>query len=159
MEIAQGKQTFDKHISKLKEQWAWFSEHETKFVDFRNKRLAHLEVSTSGDPTEIASLEWDLAIEAIKRLIEIAELLSSILGNPSRDADILSIDAKRKLLNQQHASIYDDDLTGRVPTSHKAEVSLGNLRRLTHLSNWQSSASRREKRLALFLANTISAIL
>jgi len=24
------------------------------------------------------------------------------------------------LLNQQHASIYDDDLTGRVPTSHKA---------------------------------------
>jgi hypothetical protein len=24
------------------------------------------------------------------------------------------------LLNQQHASIYDDDLTGCVPTSHKA---------------------------------------
>jgi hypothetical protein len=44
-------------------------------------------VSTSGDPTEIASLEWDLAVEAIKRLIEIAKLLSAILGNPSRDFD------------------------------------------------------------------------
>jgi AbiU2 len=87
MEIAQRRQTFDEHISKLKEQWTWFSEHKGKFVDFRNTRLAHLEVSASGDPAEIASLEWDLAAEAIKRLIEIAKLLSAILGNPSRDFD------------------------------------------------------------------------
>jgi hypothetical protein len=32
-------------------------------------------------------------------------------------------------LNQQH----DDDLTGRVPAPHEAEISLGNVGRLTHM--------------------------
>jgi hypothetical protein len=36
-------------------------------------------------------------------------------------------------LNQQHAVVYDDDLTGRVPAPHEAEISLGNVGRLTHM--------------------------
>jgi hypothetical protein len=55
-------------------------------------------------------------------------------------AEILPGRCHNKPLNQQQASIYDDDLTGRVSTAHKAEISLGNVLRLTHPSNWQSSA-------------------
>jgi Enoyl-(Acyl carrier protein) reductase len=45
-------------------------------------------------------------------------------------------------------SANDDDLTGRVPAPHKAEISLGNVGRLTHLAN-RRRATRLEKRLAL----------
>jgi AbiU2 len=89
-EIAKGRETFDDHISQLKEQWQWFSEHEPKFVDFRNKYVAHLEVSKSGEeygPTEIGPLKWGLAVQAVRRLIKVAQLLSAILGNESRDFD------------------------------------------------------------------------
>jgi hypothetical protein len=48
-EIRERQQTFDDRISQLENQWQWFKEHETKFVDFRNKRLAHLEVSKCED--------------------------------------------------------------------------------------------------------------
>jgi hypothetical protein len=29
--------------------------------------------------------------------------------------------------SRQHAAVYDDDLTGRVPALHKAEIGLGNV--------------------------------
>jgi hypothetical protein len=90
IETAGRQQTYDDHISQLKEHWKWFSEYETKFKDSRDKRLAHLDVSKFGDkyePTEIGSFGWNLVVEALRRLIEIAKLLSAILGNPSRNFD------------------------------------------------------------------------
>jgi hypothetical protein len=90
IDIVKDRQTFDDKISQLKEQWDWFSEHETKFKDFRDKRVAHLEVSKHGgayEPTEIESLKWDLAAQAVGRLITIAKLLSEILENEGRDFD------------------------------------------------------------------------
>jgi hypothetical protein len=56
-EIAEGQQTFDDNISQIKEQWKWFSQHQTKFKDVRDKRLAHLD--NFGDKyqrTEVESL-------------------------------------------------------------------------------------------------------
>jgi hypothetical protein len=46
----------DDYIEELKKEWLWFSEYETKFKDFRDKRLAHLDVSKFEDkygPTEM----------------------------------------------------------------------------------------------------------
>lgn len=88
IEMTEGQQAFDNYISLLEKQWQWSSEHEAKFVNFRNRRLAHLEVCKDEDlygPTEIQKLEWDIAVEAVGRLITIAQLLSAILGNPGRD--------------------------------------------------------------------------
>jgi hypothetical protein len=44
---AQSHRTFDENISKLKDHWQWFREHETAFVGFRNERLAHLDMRKS----------------------------------------------------------------------------------------------------------------
>jgi hypothetical protein len=92
IEIAESQRTFEDHVSRLKEQWQWFTEHETKFTKLRDKRLAHHDVSISGDkyePTEIEPFEWRLAVEALGRLIGIVKHLSAILGNESKDFDHL----------------------------------------------------------------------
>jgi len=68
----------------------WFSEHEFKFGEFRNKRLAHLEVNKYENrygPTEIEPVEWDLAVEALGRLIQVAVYVSAILENAASDWD------------------------------------------------------------------------
>jgi hypothetical protein len=93
IEIAESQRTFEDHVSRLKEQWQWFTEHETKFTKLRDKRLAHRDVSISGDkyePTEIEPFEWRLAVEALGRLIGIVKHLSAILGNESKDFDQLA---------------------------------------------------------------------
>jgi hypothetical protein len=82
---AQSDPTFDEDISKLKDRWQWFSEHETEFVGFRDHRLAHIDMTKSD--TEIKPLEWDLITEALRRLIEIAKVLSAILRTESRNFD------------------------------------------------------------------------
>jgi hypothetical protein len=90
LDVAEKQREFDSYISQLKEQWQWFSEHESGFVKFRNKRLAHLELSKFEDqygPTEIEPVEWDLAAEAVGRLVQVASLASAILENPGRDLD------------------------------------------------------------------------
>jgi hypothetical protein len=90
LEVAENQQRFDNYISHLEEHWKWFSEHESKFVEFRNKRLAHLEVTKYEDgygPTEIEPVQWDLAVEALGRLIQVASFVSAILENPGRDLD------------------------------------------------------------------------
>ena len=98
IEIAENQQIFEDHLFQLNQQWLWFSEHETKFTNVRDKHLAHLDVSKVGDKyerTEVASLEWKLVVEALKRLIEITNLLAAILGNESRDFDQFVRQAQR----------------------------------------------------------------
>ena len=88
LKVAKAKQDFDAQISWLKDQWKWFSEHRTEFKDFRDKRLAHLEVSKIGDqykPAEIQKITWALAVEAVKRLSAIGGVLSMILGIDVKD--------------------------------------------------------------------------
>jgi hypothetical protein len=46
-------------------------------------------------PTEIQPLEWNLAVEAIERLIIVASVLSEILGDPGRDFGQFKRIAKR----------------------------------------------------------------
>ncbi|MBV8415865.1 MAG: hypothetical protein JO251_11720 [Verrucomicrobia bacterium] len=90
METAENERLFDGYISQLKEHWQMVQRIRIQFVDFRNKRLAHLEVSKYEDhygPTEIQPLEWDSAVEALGRLIQVAGLVSAILQNPGRDLD------------------------------------------------------------------------
>jgi HEPN superfamily AbiU2-like protein len=98
LKIAEGRQTFDNYVSQLEEQWQWLSEHEPKFKDLRDKRLAHLDVSKHEDkygPTQIQPVEWDLALEALRRLIKIAKLLSAILRTEGRDFEQFERLAKR----------------------------------------------------------------
>jgi hypothetical protein len=45
MGVAEKQKLSDNYISLLEEHWKWFSEHESKFVEFRNERLAHLEIT------------------------------------------------------------------------------------------------------------------
>jgi hypothetical protein len=88
LEVAENQQLFEDYISRLEEHWKWFSEHESKFIEFRNKRVAHLEVTKYEDrygPTEIEPVEWDLAVEALGRLIQVAGYVSAILENAGSD--------------------------------------------------------------------------
>jgi hypothetical protein len=91
------QQPFDENISKLKDHWQWFSEHRTKFVGFRDTRLAHLDASKS--ETDIEPLKWDLIAKALKRLIEIAKALSAILRTETRDFNQFQTGARKSAKN------------------------------------------------------------
>src|SRR5258708_6757984 len=52
------------------------------------------------------------------------------------------LEAQQIPSNQQHAAIYDDDLTGRVPTPHEGVISLGNVGRIKAAPRASKNASR-----------------
>ena len=76
------RQTFDRYVSDLERHLQWFSEHKEAFKDLRDKRFAHIDVSFSDGEYRLPELEpptWQTIKEAVKRLIDVAEILLAIL--------------------------------------------------------------------------------
>jgi hypothetical protein len=43
------REAFDRYLPELKGHWDWFESHKTKFLDFRDKLIAHLDVILVGE--------------------------------------------------------------------------------------------------------------
>jgi hypothetical protein len=46
MEVEELKQAFNQDLSELEEEWKWFKNHEKKFKDLRDQKLAHIDVAS-----------------------------------------------------------------------------------------------------------------
>jgi hypothetical protein len=76
------RQAFDRYLPKLQEEWDWFESHRNPFKDLRDKRIAHLDTSKVGNdyvPKGVKGPEWGDIKKAIQRLINVAEILLTIL--------------------------------------------------------------------------------
>jgi hypothetical protein len=73
---------FEEHLKSLCERWFWFENHRTEFKKIRDKQLAHLDTSKVGSDyvlTPVNGPDWKTVREAIDRLVELAELLLTVL--------------------------------------------------------------------------------
>jgi hypothetical protein len=90
MEIEELRQAFDQYLPELQKEWQWFSQHEQTFKELRDKRFAHLDVSLVGQEYKLAPVEgpdWTTVKEAVGRLINVAEILLTILHKKDEGFD------------------------------------------------------------------------
>jgi hypothetical protein len=76
------RRQFDRFSPRLKKHWDWFESHCPEFCDMRDKAIAHLDVILVGKKYELPRVTgptWEAVKEAIRRLIDVAEILSLIL--------------------------------------------------------------------------------
>jgi hypothetical protein len=82
IETQELQQTFDQYLPELKKHWDWFSQYRDAFKQLRDKKLAHIDVRLVGQSYEIIDVpgpDWKVVKEAVKRLIDVAEILLTIL--------------------------------------------------------------------------------
>jgi hypothetical protein len=82
IELKELQQDFDRYLPQLEEQWQWFSQHEEAFKDLRDKRFAHIDVSLIDQEYKLREVEpppWQTMKEAVERLIQVADILLTIL--------------------------------------------------------------------------------
>ena len=73
---------FDRYLRKLQERRDWFDSKKTEFLDLRDKVIAHLDPILVGDKYELRKLTgptWGVMKQAVKGLIDVAEILLVIL--------------------------------------------------------------------------------
>jgi hypothetical protein len=90
METQELQQAFDQYLPELEKEWQWFSQHEQAFKELRDTRFAHLDVSLVGQEYKLAEVEgpaWNTVKEAIGRLINVAEILLTILHKKDEGFD------------------------------------------------------------------------
>jgi AbiU2 len=90
MEVKELQQAFDQYVPKLENEWEWFSQHREAFKILRDKRLAHLDVSLVGEECKLSEAQgpdWETVKEAVRRLINIAEILLTILHKKDEGFD------------------------------------------------------------------------
>jgi hypothetical protein len=89
---------FEEHLKSLCERWLWFENHRVDFKNTRDKKLAHLDTSKVGSDyvlTPVSGPDWKTVKEAIDRLVELAELLLTILHRLDESFDQFRELAKR----------------------------------------------------------------
>jgi hypothetical protein len=77
-------------VPELEKEWLWFSQHEEAFKKLRDKRFAHLDVSLVGQEYKLSEVEgpdWETVKEAVARLINVAEILLTILHKKDEGFD------------------------------------------------------------------------
>jgi hypothetical protein len=90
MEIEELRQAFDQYLPELQKEWQWFRQHEKAFKELRDKRFAHLDVSLIGQEYKLVAVEgpaWTTVKEAVGRLINVAEILLTILHKKDEGFD------------------------------------------------------------------------
>jgi hypothetical protein len=90
IEVQELRQAFDQYLPELEKEWEWFSQHREAFKELRDKRLAHLDVSLVGQEYKLWEVEgpdWKTVKEAVTRLINIAEILLTILHKKDEGFD------------------------------------------------------------------------
>jgi hypothetical protein len=78
------------YLSEIGQEWEWLNEHQEKFKNLRDQRLAHLDVAKTGQDYELKKdpgPEWKTVKEAIEHLNNIAELLLTIVCKESHAFD------------------------------------------------------------------------
>jgi AbiU2 len=89
---------FEEHLKSLCERWFWFENHRTEFKKIRDKQLANLDTSKVGSDyvlTPVNGPDWKTVKEAIDRLVELAELLLTVLHRLDESFDQFRELAKR----------------------------------------------------------------
>jgi AbiU2 len=82
IEVQELRESFDRYLPRLEEQWQWFSQHEGAFKELRDKRFAHVDVSLIDQQYKLREVEpptWNTMKEAVEHLILVAEILLTIL--------------------------------------------------------------------------------
>jgi len=105
LEIAQLEAEFDEGVARLRTNWEWLSTHWQPFKTIRDKRLAHLDTSKIGAQyqiTTIAGPDWGTVKEAVRLLIETAELLLTLLHKKDE-----SVAQSRELAKRDARDFWD----------------------------------------------------
>jgi hypothetical protein len=82
MDVQGLRQSFDQYLLELEKERQWFSQHQEAFKELRDKRFAHLDVKLVGREYKIAEVkgpDWKTVKEAVAHLINVAEILLTIL--------------------------------------------------------------------------------
>jgi hypothetical protein len=82
IEVQELRESFDRYLLQLEEQWQWISQHEGAFKELRDKRFAHVDVSLIDQEYKLREVEsptWKTMKEAVEHLILVAEILLTIL--------------------------------------------------------------------------------
>ena len=82
IEVQELRQAFDQYLQELEKQWKWFRQHQEAFRELRDKRFAHIDVNLINQEYKLSEVEppnWYTIKEAVGRLIQVAEILLTIL--------------------------------------------------------------------------------
>jgi hypothetical protein len=82
MDVPGPRHSFDQYLVELEKEREWFSQHQDAFKKLRDKRFAHLDVKLVGQEYKIAEVQgpdWKTVKEAVAHLINVAEILLTIL--------------------------------------------------------------------------------
>jgi hypothetical protein len=82
IEVQELRQAFDQYLQELEKQWKWFRQHQEAFRELRDKRFAHIDVNLINQEYKLSEVEppsWYTMKEAVGRLIQVAEILLTIL--------------------------------------------------------------------------------
>jgi hypothetical protein len=82
MDVPGLRHSFDQYLVELEKEREWFSQHQEAFKNLRDKRFAHLDVKLVGKKYKIAEVkgpDWETVKEAVAHLINVAEILLTIL--------------------------------------------------------------------------------
>jgi hypothetical protein len=82
MEVQELRHSFEQYLPELEKQREWFSQHEEAFRELRDKRFAHVDVSLVNGEYKLCEVEppaWSTVKEAVQRLVQVAEILLTIL--------------------------------------------------------------------------------
>jgi hypothetical protein len=82
IEVQELRQSFDQYLPELERQWEWFRQHQEAFRELRDKRFAHIDVNLINQEYKLSEVEppsWRTMKEAVGRLIQVAEILLTIL--------------------------------------------------------------------------------
>jgi hypothetical protein len=90
MDVPGLRHSFDQYLVELEKEREWFSEHQEAFKKLRDKRFAHLDVKLVGQEYKIAEVQgpdWKTVKEAVAHLINVAEILLTILRKEDQGFD------------------------------------------------------------------------
>lgn len=76
------QQAFDQYLPELEKQWIWFRQHQKAFKELRDKRFAHVDASLINKEYKLFEVEpptWNTMKQAVERLIQVTEILLTIL--------------------------------------------------------------------------------
>jgi hypothetical protein len=90
MDIPGLRQSFEQYLPELEKEQEWFNRHEQAFKQLRDKRFAHVDVNRVGQEyklSEVRGPDWKTVKEAVARLINVAEILLTILAKKDEGFD------------------------------------------------------------------------
>ena len=90
MDVQALRQSFDQYLSEVKKEREWFNQHKEAFKQLRDKRFAHLDAGLVGQEYKLFEAkgpDWKTVKEAVSRLINVAEILLTILHKEDQGFD------------------------------------------------------------------------